>query len=31
MDGVVRWKFTEVDYRIRPTNADIAAELAALY
>lgn len=31
MDGVVRWKFTEVDYRIRPTNEDIAAELTALY
>jgi peroxiredoxin len=30
MEGVVRWKFTEVDYRIRPTNEDIAAELAAL-
>ena len=27
MDGVVRWKFTEVDYRIRPENADILAAL----
>ena len=31
MDGVVRWKFTEVDYRIRPTNEDVLAELLALY
>ena len=29
-DGVVRWKFTEVNYRIRPENADIAAALAAI-
>ena len=28
MAGVVRWKFTEVNYRIRPENADIAAALA---
>jgi len=31
MDGVVRWKFTEVDYRIRPTNEDVAAQVAELY
>ena len=31
MDGVVRWKFTEVDYRIRPEIADVAAEVAELY
>jgi peroxiredoxin len=28
--GVVRWKFTEVNYKIRPTNAMILAALAAL-
>ena len=28
--GVVRWKFTEVDYRIRPTNKQIIAELRKL-
>lgn len=27
-EGTVRWKFTEVDYRIRPENEDIAAALA---
>ena len=27
-DGVVRWKFTEVNYRIRPENADILEALA---
>ena len=27
-DGVVRWKFIEIDYRIRPTNDDILAALA---
>ena len=26
-EGMVRWKFTEVDYRVRPENADILAEL----
>ena len=31
MEGVVRWTFTEVDYRIRPTNEDVLAELLALY
>jgi len=30
MDGVVRWKFTEVDYRIRPEQEEIAAEVASL-
>ena len=30
MDGVVRWKMTEVDYRIRPENEDIVAALAAI-
>ena len=30
MDGVVRWRMTEVDYRIRPENADILAALAKL-
>lgn len=28
MDGLVRWKFTEVNYRIRPTNEAVAAALA---
>ncbi len=28
--GVVRWKFIEIDYRIRPTNEDILAALSAL-
>jgi peroxiredoxin len=27
-DGVVRWKFIEINYRIRPTNEDILAALA---
>jgi peroxiredoxin len=27
-DGVVRWKFIEINYRIRPTNDDILAALA---
>jgi peroxiredoxin len=26
--GTVRWKFIEIDYRIRPTNEDILAALA---
>jgi len=30
MDGVIRWKFTEVNYRIRPENADVAAALSAI-
>ncbi len=29
-DGQVHWKFTEVNYRIRPENADILAALAEL-
>jgi peroxiredoxin len=28
--GTVRWKFTEKDYKIRPTNAMILRELAKL-
>jgi peroxiredoxin len=31
MDGVVRWKFVEIDYKIRPSNEDILAALAELY
>jgi len=27
-EGVVRWKFIEIDYRIRPTNEDILTALA---
>jgi peroxiredoxin len=30
VEGVVRWKFVEVDYKIRPTNQDILAEIAKL-
>ena len=30
MEGVVRWKMTEVNYRIRPKNVDILAALAEL-
>ena len=30
MNGVVRWKMTEVDYRIRPENEDILAALDEL-
>ena len=30
MDGVVRWKFVEINYKIRPTNEDILAALAEL-
>ena len=29
-DGIVRWKMTEVNYRIRPENADILAALNEL-
>lgn len=29
-EGVVRWKMTEVNYRIRPENADILAALEEL-
>ena len=28
--GVVRWKFIEVNYKVRPTNEDILAALAEL-
>lgn len=28
--GIVRWKFTEIDYKIRPSNAMIVAELDKL-
>ena len=27
-DGVVRWKFIEINYKIRPTNAQVARALA---
>jgi len=27
-DGIVRWKFTEVNYKIRPDNEDILEALA---
>jgi peroxiredoxin len=30
MDGVVRWKMTEVNYRIRPENVDILAALSEI-
>ncbi len=30
MDGRVHWKFTEVNYRIRPENADILSALNEL-
>jgi peroxiredoxin len=30
MDGVVRWKMTEVNYKIRPENEDILAALEKL-
>lgn len=29
-DGVVRWKVTETDYRLRPSNEDILRELRAV-
>lgn len=29
-EGIVRWKFVETDYRIRPANEDIRAALEAL-
>jgi len=28
--GVVRWKFVETNYRVRPTNAQILEAIAAL-
>jgi peroxiredoxin len=30
MDGVVRWKMVEVNYKIRPTNEDVLNALGAL-
>ena len=30
MEGVVRWKFVETNYKIRPELADILAAVAAL-
>ncbi len=30
MEGVVRWKFVEVDYRVRPGNEDLLAVLGGL-
>ena len=27
-EGVVRWKFVEVDYRLRPSNGDVLAAMA---
>jgi len=29
-NGVVRWKFVDVNYRVRPTNQQILAELKTL-
>jgi peroxiredoxin len=29
-EGLVRWKMTEVNYRVRPTNEDILAALSAI-
>ena len=29
-NGVVRWKFVEIDYRVRPTSQDILAALSEL-
>jgi peroxiredoxin len=29
-DGVVHWKFIEIDFRIRPTNEDILTAVAEL-
>ena len=31
MEGVVRWKMTEVNYRIRPENEDILAALEEVW
>lgn len=30
MDGVVRWKMVEVNYKIRPTNEDVLNALSEL-
>jgi len=29
-DGIVRWKFVEINYKIRPTNEDVLEALADL-
>lgn len=29
-DGMVRWKFVEIDYRIRPSNEDIRSALDSI-
>lgn len=29
-DGIVRWKFVEINYRIRPENEDILSAIRAL-
>ncbi len=29
-NGIVRWKFVEVDYRVRPTNEQVVAALKSL-
>jgi peroxiredoxin len=26
--GIIRWRFTEVDYRVRPSNEDVLKEIA---
>ena len=31
MEGVVRWGFVEVDYKLRPGNEDVLAALAELF
>jgi peroxiredoxin len=28
--GVVRWRFTEVDYRVRPSNEDVLKEIGKI-
>jgi peroxiredoxin len=28
--GIVRWRFTEVDYRIRPSNEDILKQISKI-
>lgn len=27
-NGIIRWRFTEVDYRVRPSNEDILKQVA---
>lgn len=29
-DGVIRWRFTEVDYKIRPSNEDVLREIGKI-